>query len=637
MNSAIALNFIPFRASERKVFRKRKRLPGHQWIERNIHVPIGSRQGLYRNANNPAMYGIMDWATRHHVRVIVLGKGIQVGGTLVFYSLLLREGEYTSDNALIVMADERTLKKLIKKRLQKMIDQSPTLSAIKSNKPDDTTQYSITLAHGFTIDGAWASSEVSVSSESYRVVILDEISKYKTRGNIEDAKARATVFGETSKLWILSSPGLDSDDPKNRDPLTKEAEACDAMMEYRAICPECHGEQVMTFDRFKWPGQATLSGDIDANAKAIRRNRSAWYECEHCSARWNDYHRDKAVLAAMQTGWRPTDDDEVEFPRSLYFHYPSWLSPYVSLSDVVADWLEAQGDEEKLRKWHNRHGGVSYIYKPKSARKKDGILALMDDRPEGLVPSMPIAAITAVADMQKKGFYYSIRAWGFGLEAESWLLKCGFVDSWTALEHVFFRSEFHDVAGNAYMPNLWAMDSGGGESEDGELSRTAEAYLFGCRNPQVILFKGNSRMASIHKREVLDKLPGTNKPLPGTCTLYNISSNRYKNDLAAKLMINPSDPGAWHIYNGLTSEDIAVGLGRAQGAERMRSFAQQMCAEVMVDGKWQNPGNKANHFWDVSYYEMALTHIAGVKFWQVQEAIQPNESKQSKSEKARKW
>ena len=254
---------IPFRPGELKVFRKRKRLPGHLWAEKNIHVPIGSRQGLYRNHNNPAMHGVLDWATRSHVRTVVMAKGIQIGGTLAFYSLLLREAEYSADSALIVMADERSVKKLSKKRLQPMIDKSPALSAIKSTNPDDTTIYSITLGHGFTIDIGWASSEMSVSSESYRIVILDEISKYKTKGNIEDAKARTTVFPDTKRVWIFSSPGIDTEDPTKRDPLMVEAENCDVMMDYHVICPDCGAEQVMIFDQFKWAGQATLTGTVE--------------------------------------------------------------------------------------------------------------------------------------------------------------------------------------------------------------------------------------------------------------------------------------------------------------------------------------------------------------------------------------
>lgn len=48
MNAPAPKEFIPLRAAERKVFAKRKRLHGPQWFERNINVPVGSRQGLYR-------------------------------------------------------------------------------------------------------------------------------------------------------------------------------------------------------------------------------------------------------------------------------------------------------------------------------------------------------------------------------------------------------------------------------------------------------------------------------------------------------------------------------------------------------------------------------------------------------------
>lgn len=611
------------RGAERKVFAKRKRLAGPQWFERNINVPVGSRQGLYRNQNNPAMYGVLDWSTRNHVRTVVLAKGIQIGGTLGFYGLVLREGEYTSDNALIVVADERTLKKLIKKRLQKMIDTSPNLAAIKSANPDDTTMYSITLSNGFTIEGGWASSEVSVSSESYRIVILDEISKYKSRGNIEDAKSRTTVFPDTHKIWILSSPGIDTDDPENRDPLMVEAEACDVMLEFHATCPDCGKAQVMTFDRFGWPGQVNLEGQTEADPKAIRRNRSAWYQCEHCNSRWNDYKRDKAVLASMKTGWQPTDGCDIERPQSVYFHFPAWLSPYVSLSEVTASWLEAQGDEEKLRKWYNRFAGVSYRSE-KKALPHSTIMRLRDDRPEGLVPSVPIAAVTCVADMQKRGFWYKVTAWGYGLQQESWLLKSGFVDSWDSLKQIMFESRYQDVAGNNYNVTLRGMDSGGGEGEEHQdLSRTAEAYLFATANPGVLLFKGRRRLARNYSVSDIDRLPGTNKPLPGSAKLYTLNTTFFKDKLAAKLLVSPDDPGAYHLHKD-TDED----------------FAKQMCAENKNEqGVWVCPKGKDNHYFDCSSMEMALVEIAQVKFWPEpgQQSVNSIKPQQHKKEKQRRW
>ena len=273
------LQFIPFRPAELKAFRRRKKLSGPQWAEQNIVVPIGSRQGLYQHKNNPALYGVLEMGSRSHVRRLVLGKGIQTGGTLGVYILVLREGDYSSggDNALVVMADERTGKKLFKGRLQKMIDKSPALAAIKSANPDDTTLYSIALADGFTIDLGWASSEMSVSSESYRVVVLDEISKYKTRGNIADAKGRTAVYPDTKKLFILSSPGVDSEDPNKRDPLLAEIESCDVWMDYYVACPICGVEQVMIFENFHWPEQPSLIPGTapSANPAEIRRQKSA--------------------------------------------------------------------------------------------------------------------------------------------------------------------------------------------------------------------------------------------------------------------------------------------------------------------------------------------------------------------------
>lgn len=596
---------IPFRPGELKVFRKRKRLPGHLWAERNIHVPIGSRQGLYRNHNNPAMHGVLDWATRSHVRTVVMAKGIQIGGTLAFYSLLLREAEYSADSALIVMADERSVKKLSKKRLQPMIDKSAALSAIKSSDPNDTTIYSITLGHGFTIDIGWASSEMSVSSESYRVVLLDEISKYKVRGNIEDAKSRATVFPDTKKVFIWSSPGVDTDDPNTRDPLMVEAENCDVMLDFHVICPDCHQEQVMMWEQFKWAGQSTIDGKVDADPKAIRRTKSAWYECKHCGSRWNDYKRDKAILAAMKDGWKQTDAEPIEFPQSVYFHFPSWLSPFVSLSDVVADWLEAQGDEEKLRKWHNRHAAVSYRYQTQE-RKEDDILRLRDERPRGIVPSGGVVQCLLVsADTQQKGFWYEVRAFGWGRSLDNWQIREGFADTFEELQEIA-ETAYLDSEGKEYRPYAGIIDSGGGTGTVPNHSRTAEVYEFCIANRFWTPVKGMSNKdASKVARKAVEFWPGSAKPMKGGLHRLNINVTLVKDELSGRLHKHPTDPGAWVLHS-----------------ETDMSYARQMCAENKDGHRWECPKGKANHFWDVGVYLLALAEFLGLKFKEKDRPVQ---------------
>lgn len=621
--SVVKRDFIPLRPAEKKVFRRRHRLPGPAWAEKNIHVPIGSRQGLYRNTNNPAMYGVLDWATRSHVRVVVMAKGIQVGGTIIFYALLLREGEYSSDKALVVMADERTVKKLSKGRLRVMIDKSPTLSALKSDNPDDTSIYNIELANGFTIDIGWASSEMSVSSESYRVVILDEISKYKVRGNIEDGKSRTTVHRDTCRIWILSSPGVDTDDPNTRDPLMVEVENCDVMLEYHAICPDCGQEQVMLFDQFRWPGQMRLTtpqpppklgggaerseaGVVDADPREIRRTRSAYYQCAHCPSRWNDYKRDKAVLSAMKTGWKSTDPQAPELPLSVYFHFPSWLSPFVSLSDVAADWLEAQGDEEKLRKWHNRHAAVSYRYGSK-ARATDHILRLVDPHlPAGIIPD-DTSTIAVLADTQQNGFMYQVIAYGYGPDILPTLVEHGFVETFDALTEIQNRP-YSDSGGKTYQPHAGFIDSGGGTNpHNPKHSRTSEVYEFCRLNKFWRPGKGRRDQATPWTTTRLDYYPsrdGKKKPIPGGLNLYTINVTLYKNQLASKLEINPGDPGAIRLHAGVMDD----------GPHGGHKYAAQLCAEYRDDrGYWQCPRGKANHFWDCWVYAFAIADILGVR------------------------
>lgn len=595
--------FIPFRPAELKAFRRRKRLPGPQWAERNIYVPVGSRQGLYRNHNNPPLYGILEIAGRPHVRTVVLGKGIQTGGTLGFYILLLREADYSKggDNALIVMADERSVKKLSKKRLQRMIDKSPTLAAIKSSNPDDTTIYSITLADGFTIDIGWASSEMSVSSESYRVVILDEISKYKVRGNIEDAKGRTTVYPDTKKVFIFSSPALDSDDPDKRDPLMEEAESCDVMMDYHVKCPDCGHEQVMIFDNIKWPRQESLlPGGEASDPKAIRRNKSAWYECPHCKSRWNDYKRDKAVLAAMRTGWKPSEEG-VEFFQSVYFHYPAWLSPFMSISEVAARWLEAQGDEEKLQKWHNLVAGVSYKKQIAAERAEDHVLKYKSGLPRNAVP-LHTARLALTVDTQHNSFYYTLWAYGFAPSLAMRMIRHGNVESFGDLEHIL-TEDYLDADGNVYRVGLGMIDSGGTKKKWEGHSRTIQVYDW-CRKNRVMKpIKGvSSERGNLLTYRPVETYPGTNKRMVGGLVRTDIRVDYFKDELARRLEINPGDPGALLFHDEI--DEVFAKHFHSEGRDEL--------------GRWVHDRKRGrNDYWDCSVYAMAVLEILKTRIKQM--------------------
>lgn len=75
----------------------------------------------------------------------------------------------------------------------------------------------------------------------------------------------------------------------------------------------------------------------------------------------------------------------------------------------------------------------------------------------------------------------------------------------------------------------------------------------------------------------------------------------FKSGLAQKLMIQPNDPGAFHLHS---NED-----GSLDG------YGKEMCAEIWDDKTlaWINLMERPNHYWDCEVMCLALADIKGVK------------------------
>lgn len=638
MSLAAAHNDVTFCPEELRSLAFCEMLLGAEWAEQNVVLKKGPRPGPWRNENNPPLAGIMNLFSLWHVRVGVIQKGIQTGGSQAVYNLLGREADYSNghDNALIVMADEKSVKKNSKNRVQPIFRDSETLSPLLSPNPDDTGIYSIRLLSDFRLDLGWSTSEASLASESYRIVVLDEISKYKDLGNIEEAKGRTTTFEDTKKVWILSSPALEGSDP-----LETEIAQCDVIMDYQIPCHECGVLQVMVWEFFRWPEQKSLlpGHPSISDPKEIRRKKQGRYQCPHCDSLWDDHQRDQAVLAAMSIepyqGWVPRA--HVERFTSVGVLYPSWYSPFVSLSEVIAKRLEAdeelkeKGNDEKLKKWTNTYAGQFYRREIKD-RREDEILRLSDPHmPRLVVPRNP-SCLMLLVDTQRIGFYYEIVAFGYGRYLESWQVDKGFVEHFDHLA-AMIEDRYEDADGNQYAITIAFIDSGGGTNPaHPKHTRTKEVYDFCIENPVFKPLKGRRDGApwNVTRLEYYPSRDGKKTPIPGGLNLYTINTTLYKNELARKIQINPDRPGAFHLHAGTDLE-----------------YAKQMCAEYQDDrGHWICPPGKPNHFWDLGVYRFAAADIARVNTWaNPDEASQENEKpvptenreSQRKQQSRRRW
>lgn len=127
--------------------------------------------------------------------------------------------------------------------------------------------------------------------------------------------------------------------------------------------------------------------------------------------------------------------------------------------------------------------------------------------------------------------------------------------------------------------------------------RTIEVYDWCRRQSNIWPLKGEQRRDIPYGYTVLEKMPN-GRAIPGGLKLWKVDTNKFKNELAAKLQTLVSDPGAWTFSRDLGSD-----------------HARHYVAEELDPKKdvWVCPSGRANHLWDCSVYVLAWAHILGLR------------------------
>ena len=571
---------------ELDVWRRRERLTPSQWAEKYREVTMGSHQGRWRNDITPYLTKIMDTYGMAYVREVVVCAVAQSGKTNAMYNCFAWSIDQHPGPVMFIMPSKNAIDKSATDRIIPMIEQSARLKKLKSHNPDDTARSRIKLKNGTIIYTAWANSATALASFPIKYLFFDEVDKYPPTVNKETdpvtlGEKRNRIFSKTCKRFKVSTPTRESGF------IWQAMQKCHQTWAYEVKCPECGSYHKMHLEQLRWPE--------GKKAQELEIEKTATYECPECHSRWDDRMREKAVVNGR---WIVISGGRLKRPEKVGFHIPGWICLDISLTEIAAAYLRSQGDPVKMIDFYN-----DYLAEPYEEfaveRDEDRILALRDDRPRGLVPSAEISCLTISIDTQQNGYFYEIRAWGYGVDLESWQVREGFVETDAALEQLIYRTEYLSPDGVSHSIIAGLIDSGGTRDQKARHSRTWEVYELCRRNPIIKPIKGQQRQSSPWRVSTIDTYPGSNKAIPGGLKLYNLHSTYYKDQLAGKLEISPADPGAWHLHSETTEE-----------------YARQMCAEYRDErGLWLCPRNRPNHFWDIGYYSLACADVLGIKFW----------------------
>lgn len=567
---------------EKDAWKRPREFTVSSWADENrvLDARTSSEPGPWRTSKTSYLKEIMDCRTDPTVSKVTFVSSTQVGKTECLLNMIGYSIDQDAGPTLIVQPDEPTVKDFSKTRVLPMIEASPALKKYIPRNEDDISRLQYALVHMY-IYFAGAQSPGKLASKPIRDVYLDELDKYPKYAGKEASPAK---LAEERQKTFWNKFLFQTSTPTTEDgPVLKEYAQSDQRKFY-VPCPHCDHYQLLYFDNIKF--------DKAIDPERIKRERSAYYECEKCKTVIND--RQKIVMVEKGV-WAPKGTRVIEgkiigeIPKTSHRGY--WInclySPWVTFSEVAAEFLNSKNDPSKLMNFINSWLAEAWKERQeetKETKLRERCLAYRT----GSVPDGCIL-LTAGVDVQEYCFKMTVRGWGYN--EESWLLRASRLEKWEDVEEALFLTEY----GNLRV-RLAAIDS---------RHKSDEVYEF-CRKYRhhILPIKGIDHLSEPFKAHKIDK-NRQGKSIPGSLIYYSIDTTFFKNKLHRFIHGGPDDIGQWHL-----PEDVSD------------DYISEMCAEAKVQIKdkkgriyyeWRKKTESAvNDYWDTENYNMFAAYMARV-------------------------
>lgn len=480
----------------------------------------------------------MDAASDPLIHTLVLMWSSQVGKTELLNNICGYFIHQDPSPILVVMPTKEIGHAWSADRLAPMIRDSPELARlfrISSRDSSNTLEHKVFPGGHVTIAGANSAS--SLSSRPIRVLLLDEVDRYPRSAGTEGDPV-SLAMARTKRFWnrkivMTSTPTLTG--------FSRIATAFNESDRRHlwVACPGCDRPQRLRWKSVVW--DKTTAGD--------HLPHTAAYECERCKERWADTDRWRAVAQGVWHG-------EEECHGIAGFHLNEIYSPWTKLEDMVAEWVPASKDRERLKAFVNTALGETFDDDGDEV-EMDTVLARREEykhpAPEGVL------VVVAGVDVQIDRLEYEIV--GFGRHAESWSLQYGVIwgdpagsDVWTDLDDVL-EATYEGHGGQEFPIAAAAVDSGG--------QHTTQVYQY-CVSRQI------RRIYAVKGRggEGLPVIAAvTKRPVPESrrqVRLFTLGVDDAKRLLYSRLQVQEPGPGYCHFpiadshdrayFEGLTAE-----------------------------------------------------------------------------------
>jgi phage terminase large subunit GpA-like protein len=623
---------------EKAVFRARAEQTAAQWAPGERYIAVSPMPGPYDPDVTPQLTGLLELYSQEWLRELYLAGGSQSAKTDFMHTCSGYDAVHEPGPELIVMQDRDTCVETVSDRLIPMIDNTPSLRALKTGNPDDISGRRIKLRNGHRTYLGWAQSEGRLASKPIRYGKFDEVDLWPESA-IRKARARFRAFEDSYKVIEACTASVES------GRIWQAKKQAQAVLDFWPVCPHCEKAHVMEFANVRW-------GEGIVDAAALGDKGSAWYVCPLCEKPWDEEDRNEAVRLGAQVhkpphawhGWRPRGEKIHPRPARVWAHIPPLISRFVPFHKIAAAYLVTltEPTAANLQYFYNDCLGLPVPEDAQGELTSEKELHARREAyaPEGADWQVPMAAVilTGDADVQSNRIEVEVVAWGPG--HESWGIEYKVFHGDTSKDDVWDQA--HEWAEKA----TYRHESGA------DLPIHRLGIDLGYRTTQVEKFVKRSRKYLAHKGSNTRGLPlvprKPSKTRKYKVPFYELGVDTGKDTLMGWLSVTAPGPRCCHFPMTYDFEYF-----RMLCAERPVKEKNKKTGKLEVVWKLRD-GFVRNEALDVRVGNMAVREIVNPNYEKLAEYLrqqaaamqrpQPSEAAPEKkaviqraAEKRRRW
>ena len=290
-----------------------------------------------------------------------------------------------------------------KSRIAPMIRATPILRRIfKESKSRDSSNTIMTkyfVGGRLVITGA--NSPSSLASKPIRILLCDEVDRFPesagSEGDPVDLASKRTTTYWNRVIGLFSTPTV-----KNLSRIDDEY-MTGTQAEWQHKCPNCGEWHLLTHRQMK---PDYIESENKKKEKHVIVKSVVWV-CPDCGFSFTEAQMRQAQQRYIIQNAQALNTEV----RSFFVN--GFSSPWVSWSEIMAEWLKAIGDPEREKVVFNTRFGESY---EQTGAFENGEVFLKRREPyEAELPD-GVLALTAAVDTQNNRLEYEICGWGEGEE-----------------------------------------------------------------------------------------------------------------------------------------------------------------------------------------------------------------------------